>query len=131
MRRLDAFVARRREIAARWVEALADVEALRLPVVLDAIEPAWHLFVVRVAGDPERRRPFFERLRELGLGVQVHYIPVTWHPYYRSLGYRIGDFPVAEDFYRRAVSLPIFPRMTDEELDSAIERVRQAAADVL
>jgi len=131
MRRLDTFVARRREIAARWMEALADVEALRLPVVFDAIEPAWHLFVVRVAGDPERRRPFFERLRELGLGVQVHYIPVTWHPYYRSLGYRIGDFPVAEDFYRRAVSLPIFPRMTDEELDSAIERVRQAAADVL
>jgi UDP-4-amino-4,6-dideoxy-N-acetyl-beta-L-altrosamine transaminase len=131
LRRLGAFVARRREIARRWTEALADLDQLVLPVVAEDVEPAWHLYVVRVAGDPVRRRPFFDRLRELGLGVQVHYIPVPWHPYYRELGFRPGAQPIAEDWYRRAVSLPIFPRMTDAELDGAIERVRQAVADTL
>lgn len=131
LRRLGAFVDRRRAIARRWTEGLGDLEQLVLPHVEEGVEPAWHLYVVRVAGDPARRRPFFDRLRELGLGVQVHYIPVYWHPYYRSLGYRRGLCPVAEDFYARAVSLPIFPRMTDSELDSAIERVRAAVRDVL
>lgn len=131
LRRVDRFVARRREIARRWSEALADLEELILPVIREGVEPGWHLYVVRVAGDPSRRRPFFDRLRELGLGVQVHYIPVYWHPYYAGLGYRRGACPVAEDWYARSVSLPIFPLMTDEDLDGAIERVRRAVADVL
>lgn len=131
LRRLEAFVHRRRAIARRWTDGLRDVEQLILPTVADGVEPAWHLYVVRVAGDAARRRPLFDRLRALGLGVQVHYIPVYWHPYYRSLGYRRGLCPVAEDFYARAVSLPIFPKMTDADVDSAIERVRSAVADVL
>jgi UDP-4-amino-4,6-dideoxy-N-acetyl-beta-L-altrosamine transaminase len=131
LRRLPNFLVRRRVIAARWMEGLADLDELILPAIVDGVEPAWHLFVVRVAGDPARRRPFFDRLRELGLGVQVHYIPVYWHPYYRELGYRPGLCPVAEDFYARAVSLPIYPRMTDDDVEVAIERVRQAVADVL
>jgi UDP-4-amino-4,6-dideoxy-N-acetyl-beta-L-altrosamine transaminase len=131
LHRLEGFVARRREIAARWTQALADLDALILPTVEPDVAPGWHLYVVRVAGDPARRRPFFERLRELGLGVQVHYIPVYWHPYYRSRGWQSGACPKAEDFYRRAVSLPIFPRMTDADVDDAIARVRQAVADVL
>jgi perosamine synthetase len=131
LRRLPDFLARRRAIAARWMEALADLDALILPSVAPDVEPAWHLFVVRVAGDPERRRPFFDRLRALGLGVQVHYIPVYWHPYYRELGYRPGLCPRAEDFYARAVSLPMYPLMSDDDVDLAIARVRQAVADVL
>jgi UDP-4-amino-4,6-dideoxy-N-acetyl-beta-L-altrosamine transaminase len=131
LRRLGAFLARRREIARRWTEGLADLEALILPTVAEGVEPGWHLYVVRVAGDPGRRRTFFDRLRELGLGVQVHYIPVYLHPYYRALGFEPGLCPVAEDFYRRAVSLPIYPRMSDADVDDAIERVRRAVADVL
>jgi UDP-4-amino-4,6-dideoxy-N-acetyl-beta-L-altrosamine transaminase len=131
LRRLDAFLARRREIARRWTEGLSDLDQLILPTVREGVEPGWHLYVVRVSGDPARRRPFFDRLRELGLGVQVHYIPVHWHPYYQGLGFRRGSFPVAEDFYARAVSLPIFPRMDDADTDSAIERVRRAVAGVL
>jgi UDP-4-amino-4,6-dideoxy-N-acetyl-beta-L-altrosamine transaminase len=131
MRRLDGFVARRREIASLYQAGLAGTGSLILPAVADGVEPAWHLYVVRVAGDPARRRPFFDRLRELGLGVQVHYIPVYWHPYYRGLGYRRGLCPIAEDFYARAVSLPIFPMMTDDDVQSSIERVKQAAADTL
>ena len=130
LRRLDAFIARRRAIAARYDEALGSVDGLELPAVRAGVEPAWHLYVLRVR-DASRRRPFFDRLRALGLGVQVHYVPVYWHPYYRDLGYRGGLCPVAEDFYARAVSLPVFPRMTDDDVDSSIERVLQAARDAV
>ena len=130
LRRLSAFLARRREIAARYAEALADVEGLELPVQRDGVVHAWHIYVVRVR-DAARRRTFFERLHALGLRVQVHYIPVYWHPYYRDLGFRPGLCPVAEDFYARAVSLPIFPRLTDTQLEFAIEQVRRAARETL
>jgi UDP-4-amino-4,6-dideoxy-N-acetyl-beta-L-altrosamine transaminase len=128
--KLASFVNRRREIAARFLAAFADVHTLELPHVSGDTEPAWHLFVLRVR-DPLRRRAFFERLREVGLGVQVHYIPVYWHPYYRALGHREGECPIAEDYYRRAVSIPLYPRLTDSEVDSVVERVRAAARDVL
>jgi len=131
MQRLDQFVARRRAIAARYQEAFADCQALRLPTVRDGVEPGWHLYVVRVRGDARRRRPFFEALRKRGLGVQVHYLPVYLHPYYRDLGFRQGICPRAEDFYARAVSLPIFPRMTEEEVNRVIETVIQTSAEVL
>lgn len=131
LRHLSGFLERRRAIAARYAEALGDVSALTLPAAPTGIVPGWHLYVVRVAGDPGRRRPFFERLRALGLGVQVHYIPVYWHPYYRDLGFARGTCPGAEDFYSRAVSLPIFTRMTDRDVDTVIAAVRRAVTDVL
>ena len=130
LRHLDDFIARRRAIAARYLEAFADIEALSVPPVRDGVEPGWHLFVVRVPTAP-LRRPFFERLRELGLGVQVHYIPVHYHPYYRDLGFERGSCPVAEDYSARAVSLPIFPRMTDKEVDRVIATVRGAVTDLV
>jgi UDP-4-amino-4,6-dideoxy-N-acetyl-beta-L-altrosamine transaminase len=130
LRHLDDFIARRRAIAARYLEAFADVKALSVPPVRDGVEPGWHLFVVRVPTAP-LRRPFFERLRELGLGVQVHYIPVHYHPYYRDLGFERGSCPVAEDYSARAVSLPIFPRMTDKEVDRVIATVRGAVTDLV
>ncbi len=128
--RLDGFLARRREIAARYDEAFRDVDGLELPTVRDGVEPGWHLYVALVR-DPARRRAFFERLTELGLGVQVHYIPVYWHPFYRKLGFAPGTCPVAEGRYARSVSLPIFPRMTDADVDAVVERVATAVADVL
>ena len=129
MRRLPSFIARRREIAARYLEGLGDLEALVLPTVREAVEPGWHLFVVRVA-EAARRRALFDRLRELGLGVQVHYIPVHHHPYYRDLGFERGSCPVAEDFAARAISLPIFPLMTDLEVERVVDTVRRAVSEV-
>jgi len=131
LRHLAGFIERRREIAARYLEAFGDLDALVLPAVPDGVEPGWHLFVVRVAGDPVGRRPLFNRLRELGLGVQVHYIPVYWHPYYRDLGFRRGACSVAEDYAARAISLPIYPLMTDDEVTRVIELVRHAVTDRL
>ncbi len=128
--KLAGFVARRAELASRWLEELADLDTLELPTVRAGVRSGWHLFVVRVR-DAALRRPFFERLRELGIGPQVHYVPVPWHPAYRALGCEPGGWPVAEDFYARCLSLPLYPRLTDEEHASAVRRVRQAAADVL
>lgn len=131
MAKLELFIARRRQIAAAYSEALADVTELRLPTERHGVESGWHLYVVRIQGALERRRAFFDKLRELGLGVQVHYIPVYFHPYYKHLGYERGCCPVAEEFYARAVSLPIFPQMTDDDLSSSVERVRRAAKATL
>jgi perosamine synthetase len=126
LRRLDQFVARRRQIADRYMEALSGMEELELPAVAGGVNPAWHLYVVRLRADGAERKQLFERLRSLGIGVQVHYVPVYWHPYYRALGYERGTCPVAEDFYLRAISLPIFPKMTDDEQAFVVDCLRSA-----
>jgi perosamine synthetase len=130
LRRLPAFLARRRAIAATYDAALGDLPGLETPQVRPAANPSWHLYVVRVA-DPTCRRPFFERLLADGLGVQVHYVPVYRHPYYEDLGYPAGLCPVAEDLYARSVSLPIFPGMDDGDVARVVEAVQTAAHDLL
>ncbi len=128
--KLGAFIARRQAIAARYHEALADLTAVELPTERAGVKSGWHLYALRVR-DAARRRPLFERLRELGLGVQVHYLPVYRHPWYRANGYADVTCPNADDYYAREISLPVFPRMTDAEQDSAIERIRQAVTELL
>jgi perosamine synthetase len=125
LRRLPAFVARRAELVARYGRLLADVPGLRLPVQRDGVQPAWHLYAVRVLDG--RRREVYERLRERGIGVQVNYIPVYWHPVFADAGYRRGMCPVAERFYAEQLSLPLFPDMTDADQD----RVVAALHDIL
>jgi UDP-4-amino-4,6-dideoxy-N-acetyl-beta-L-altrosamine transaminase len=128
--KLDRFIAGRRALAARYAEALGDVAGLELPVVRAGIEPSWHLYVVRVT-DAARRDAFYAALREHGILAQVHYIPVYHHPAYRELGFRRGLCPVAEDFAARALSLPMFPRMTPADADRVIDAVRAAALATL
>jgi UDP-4-amino-4,6-dideoxy-N-acetyl-beta-L-altrosamine transaminase len=129
--KLDRFIARRRQIAARYDDALASVPGVMLPRVPLEVEPAWHLYVIRVSGDAAARRPFFERLRSLGIGVQLHYIPVYRHPYYEDLGYRAGSCPIAEDYSDRALSIPIHVGLTDDEVERVIEAIAQAAREIL
>ena len=124
------FVERRREIAARYLEALRDLPGLDLPVVDEGAEPSWHLFVVRVT-DPSRRRAFFDAMQRAGLGVQVHYLPVYRHPFYEDLGYPPGLCPNAEDFYARAVSIPLYPAMTDDDVSRVIDTTRDIATTLL
>lgn len=127
--KLQRFVARRRAIAKRYLELLHNVDGLRLPVERKHVQSAWHLFVVRVP-EAKYRRSFYMRLRQLGIGVQVHYVPVYLHSYYQQLGYTKGLCPNAEDFYARAVSLPIFPKMSDDEVEFVIEQVSRAAREI-
>jgi UDP-4-amino-4,6-dideoxy-N-acetyl-beta-L-altrosamine transaminase len=119
LRRLQEFKKRRTEITARYNEALRDVPGLRVPTQRDDVDPAWHLYPVRVLDG--RRKEVFVKLREAGIGVQVNYIPVYWHPVYAEQGYQRGMCPNAEQFYREEISLPMFPDLTDADVDRVIE----------
>jgi perosamine synthetase len=120
--KLAANVARRRAIAAAYEERLADVPGLRLPAVRPDVEPAWHLYPVRV----DNREQVFRALRAEGIGVNVHYIPVHLHPYYRDrFGYAGGEFPVAEGAYEALISLPMFHGMSDDDVDDVVAAVRK------
>ena len=130
LRRLDTFLARRREIAARYTRELGSLATLELPEVEAGVEPGWHLYVVRVR-DPARRGAFFERLHELGIGVQLHYPPIHLHPVFRERGHGPGDFPVAEDFSARSLSIPLFPALRDDEVERVVERIHRAAGELL
>ena len=122
LQRLARFKVRRAEIFSRYSEAFADLDDVTLPTVRPGVDPLWHLYPIRVPH--ERRRHIFDALRERGIGVQVNYIPVYWHPYFADLGYQRGMCPVAEQFYREEISLPMSAALTDSELDQVIETVR-------
>ena len=122
--RLDRFTKRRAEIFARYGAALADVSGIRPPVVHGDVEPAWHLYPVRVLEG--RRREVFEKMRAADIGVQVNYLPVYWHPVYANAGYRRGMCPTAEAFYEQELSLPMFPDLTDDQVDQVVDALREA-----
>lgn len=117
--RLSAFVARRAELVATYNRLLADLPGLVLPVQREDVDPAWHLYSVRVRYG--RRREVFEKLRASGIGVQVNYIPVYWHPVFEDSGYKRGMCPVAEQFYAEQLSLPLYPAMTDADQLRVVE----------
>ncbi|MBI4232967.1 MAG: DegT/DnrJ/EryC1/StrS family aminotransferase, partial [Chloroflexi bacterium] len=121
--KLDRWLARRREIAARYASALAHLEEVQLPQILFDVESAWHLYVIQLRLEMLRvgREQVFQALRAENIGVNVHYIPVYWHPYYHGLGYRRGLCPVTESVYERLLTLPIWPGMTDEDVDDVVE----------
>jgi UDP-4-amino-4,6-dideoxy-N-acetyl-beta-L-altrosamine transaminase len=119
LRRLPQFTRRRTEIKARYDGALAGVPGLGTPPQSPGAAPAWHLYPLRVLDG--RRREVFERMRQAGIGVQVNYLPVYWHPVYTELGYRRGMCPNAEAFYEQELSLPMFPDLTDDQVDTVVE----------
>ncbi|WP_422115098.1 UDP-4-amino-4,6-dideoxy-N-acetyl-beta-L-altrosamine transaminase [Brachybacterium sp. UNK5269] len=122
--RLDQFVARRAEVKAAYDAALGDLDGVDVPFAPEGAAPAWHLYPLRVPA--ERRRSIFDSLRDQGIGVQVNYIPAYWHPVFEDLGYQRGMCPVAEDYYRREISLPMFPSLTDADVERVIEATRTA-----
>ena len=123
--RLDSFVARRRELAARYDRLLADLP-LQLPVAQAGAESAWHLYVVRLQLEQIKvsQREVFDALRAAGIGVNLHYIPVHLQPYYREQGFKDGDFPEAERYFGEALSLPLFPLLTEAQQDYVVEQLR-------
>lgn len=122
--RLDAFVSRRNELAARYHEKLSGLP-LFTPSLLDGCLSSWHLYVIQLSA-PSSRRHIFDTLRAKGVGVHVHYIPVHTQPYYRNLGFDWGDFKVAENYYHAAISLPLFYDMTNQQQDQVVTALSQA-----
>lgn len=124
--RLEKFKARRQEITSRYNQALSTVSGLRTPSQHPEADPMWHLYPVRILGG--RRREVYERMRAAGIGVQVNYVPVYWHPVYAELGHTRGQCPVAEAFYEQELSLPLFPGLTDAEVDEVIDELTRILA---
>jgi UDP-4-amino-4,6-dideoxy-N-acetyl-beta-L-altrosamine transaminase len=130
MRRLDDYVARRHEIARFYDHHLS-----RLPLTLPWQHPdgysAYHLYIIRLQGaqgDVARHRTSFEALRQRGIGVNLHYIPVPRQPYYAQLGHSTRDLPEAERYYSEAISLPMFPALTDAQLQQTVEALESVLA---
>jgi len=137
LRKLPQFQARRREIVRRYNAAFSQFEELQTPTERPEVEHAWHLYVLRLNLERfpairnskfEIRNWFIEELKARNIGTSVHFIPVHLHPYYRDkYGYQPDDFPVAYREYQRIVSLPLYPRMSDQDVEDVVE----AVADVV
>lgn len=129
MDKLDGWLARRREIAKRYDRAFAKLPEVITPTVREERVSAWHLYVICLDLSKRLRvgrADVFAALRAENIGVNVHYIPVHLHPYYRKqLGYKRGDYPIAEAAYDQLITLPIFPRMTDDDVQDVITAVRK------
>ena len=125
MKKLDRFLARRKEIVAHYNEAFADCENIVTPYQLPETESGWHLYIVQVTNCD--RRKVFETLREQGIAVNVHYIPVYMHPYYQEHGYKDVHCKNAEEVYSHIISLPLYPALTSEQQKFVIGRVREIA----
>lgn len=130
LEKLDKFIRRRREIAGRYEESFKEIPEVEPLRRLKETESAWHLYVVRF--DLERLRVgrdvIFDALRAEGIGVNVHYIPVYMHPYYQRLGYKKGLCPKAEEQYEKLITIPLWPGMTDKDVDDVIKAVRKVVA---
>ncbi|MDD1503972.1 UDP-4-amino-4,6-dideoxy-N-acetyl-beta-L-altrosamine transaminase [Lysinibacillus sp. CNPSo 3705] len=123
MKKIDTFIQQRREIAAFYTEAFQDIEGIIVPQQLEGTNSGWHLYMVQLEGIS--RKFVFEQMRSLNIGVHVHYIPVYWHPYYQELGYERGICPIAEKWYERALTLPIHPNMTVEDLSIIVSNIKE------
>ena len=125
LERLGRYVDRRNELAARYDQLLQGLP-LSLPTVLPGNRSAFHLYVVRVergiAAKP--RRQVFDEMRQAGIGVNVHYLPVHLQPYYRDLGFFEGQYPEAEAYAAEAITLPLYPAMTIQQQDQVVLALR-------
>ena len=126
MQRLEQFVAKRHEIAEVYSQILKDLPVV-LPYQLPETYSGLHLYVIRLKLDKisKTRKEVFELLREKGIGVNVHYIPVHTQPYYTNLGFKQGDFPEAESYYAEAISLPMYPDLTRVQMDYIYQSLKE------
>jgi dTDP-4-amino-4,6-dideoxygalactose transaminase len=123
---MEAFQRRREEIVARYDAAFSQMPELQPPTVRDDVESAHHLYVLRLVQERLNisRDDFIRALADLGVTASVHFIPIHVHPYYRdTYGYRPDDFPVAWNAFQRMLSLPLYSRMADEDVDHVIGAV--------
>ena len=130
LRKSDRFWKARERLAWLYDEGFRDVPEIRRPTVVDDIQHAWHLYVIQIDSTRLRigRNEIIETLKRQGIGCSVHFIPLHLHPYYRDvLGYRPVDFPIASSLFERIISLPLYPKMTDDD----IRRVITAVTDVI
>ena len=127
---LDEFVARRRYLVKRYNEKLKNLP-LRTPYQDEATNPSWHIYIIRVDFTKVKlsKKETFARMRDRGIVLNLHYIPVHTQPYYQKLGFQNGDFPVSEKYYEEAITLPLYYDLTDEQQDEVIEALKEVLAE--
>jgi len=125
-RRIDKFVTRRHELAERYNKVLSDLP-LTLPWQHPDTYSTFHLYVVRLKLNKlkKTRRIIFDSLHQKGIGVNVHYIPVHTQPYYKNLGFSLGDFPEAERYYNESLTIPLYPAMTDDDQEDVVSILKE------
>lgn len=128
LKRLSKFISLRKTLVEMYRDKLADAN-IGLPYDTLGVSSAWHLFVIKL-GSPAERKSVFKFLRNNNIGVNVHYIPVHLQPYYQRLGFKQGDYPCAEKHYNSAISLPMFPSLTDEQLTHVSKLIIDAIGQI-
>ena len=130
LKRLDIFIEKRREIVHIYRESFGINPYFDIPEEKDYVYSSWHLYPIKLKDKyKKRKKEIFLKMREKELGVQVHYIPVYWQPYYRELGYKIGICPNAEDFYQREISIPLYQSMNKNDAKYVINTVFKVFKD--
>ena len=129
MKKIDSFVARRKEIVKRYDEAFADVPGIIVQKNIPESDTSRHLYVIRLDLDKLTctRREFFDAMSAENVQCQIHYVPVYWFPYYRHLGYEKGLCPNAEEVYKGIMSIPLYPQMSDKDVEDTIHAVTKLA----
>jgi UDP-4-amino-4,6-dideoxy-N-acetyl-beta-L-altrosamine transaminase len=126
LKKLDSFVKRRREIVQKYNQAFKDINVLITPLEKEGVHSAFHLYVLQIDFEKigKSRKEIMEDLKSKNIITQVHYIPVYIQPYYqKNYSYKSGDCPVAENYYQKALSIPLYPEMTDEEVEYVINNI--------
>lgn len=130
LEKAESLRSQRARIAERYTQGLQDLVGFQVPRVSDDVQHAWHLYVVVMSPEMLRidRDEVIEELGKRGIGCSVHFIPLHLHSYYeRTWGYVRGQFPVAEKYFNGCISLPIYPTMTDDEVDRVVEAIRNVS----
>ena len=128
LKKIDKFIKRRREIVLKYNKAFKDINEIIVPEERNYVKSAWHIYVIQLKLEKLKagRRKVFEELQKEKIGTQIHYIPLHLQPFYnKKFGYKKGDFPVAENYYQRAITLPLFPKIKNEEVDRVIKIVKK------
>lgn len=126
--KLDRFAKRRREIVKMYNEAFSQNDLITIPFEREGVDSTFHLYVVKIdfAKLNKTRKEVVEHLLKQNIGTQVHYLPVHLQPYYRdNFGYKEGDYPVAEEYYSQCLSLPLYPKMSDEDVRYVIDEIKK------
>lgn len=126
LKKLDHFLKRRRDIASFYNEAFSDLNIIKLPFEkLECAKASWHLYFIRLK-NYSLRKDVFNQLKDSNIGVQVHYIPVHLQPYYRDkFGYKYGDYPNAEDYYKSTITIPLYPAMEAHEIEHVVDTIKR------
>jgi dTDP-4-amino-4,6-dideoxygalactose transaminase len=127
MKHLDDFIEKRRSLVDTYTKLFSDVDAIILPTEAEYSKSGWHIYVIQLELDKLNgsRREIYEALQKENIGVNVHYIPVYYHPYYQSLGYDKGLCPVAETLYEKILTLPLFPTMTTTDVEDVVNGLKK------